>query len=161
MIQDHFGRSVHGRKVVTGCLCCDPTNPTTPNFKSWSGLFGRGAAIDILNDQAHLVGLGGPEVFVFDASQSFLFFVGEVFGVLAPDPKSVFERGLGAGRPIAKFVFAHLIDRSVDMRDDVIFVEDDLGIAAPFRDSRAIGFACPCSRRLFGADALRAFPTLE
>ena len=43
-----------------------------------------GAAINVLENQAHLMGLGRAKAFVLNASQSGLLFRAETLGVLAP-----------------------------------------------------------------------------
>src|SRR5262245_37570669 len=67
MIENHFGSAEHGHEVVTRSLGCNHSHPAAPHLEAPLGLHGGSAAINILEDQSHLVSFSCPEVLVFNA----------------------------------------------------------------------------------------------
>ena len=100
-----------------------------------------GRAIDVLQHQPHLIGLGRAEIFIFDAGQASLFLVRQVFRVFAPKPLTLMESFPHALTAQPNLGAPDLVHRFAGVFDHMKLVEHHLGVAAHLRDSGLIGLA--------------------
>jgi len=98
--------------------------PEIPSFEEVFGLVRR-LAIEILEDQADLIGTGGLQVAASEVEglELLLLAGGEIGGILEPDIAST-----GEFRVEITFLAADLIDGVVDEADDVELVKGQGGV---------------------------------
>ena len=122
MVLNHFGELYHGGENAVLVMARDPTYPAAPNLETTLGGGGLRQPIDILQDQAHLIGFGRTEIFVLDLGQAQLFLVGQVFRILAPEPLAFMQRVPHPLTTLAHLGLPYFIHRLVGVLDHMKFM---------------------------------------
>ena len=84
MVLHQLRRFEHGAKDPRPAAPCHPAHPAAPSLKASLGYLGAGTAVDVLQDQAHLICFRGIEVLGLDLGQADLLLGTEVLGSHAP-----------------------------------------------------------------------------
>lgn len=138
MFEDGFPDALHGCQELVHP--CRPICPGDPLFEASAGADGTLGAVDFLQGQTHLVGLGRLQVELGEVVQGLRLLFGQVPGVLQEDVALLFHHGGVIGNRF-HFLAPDLVHGVVGHFDDVELVKDQLRVGRVLARPGLVGLA--------------------